>query len=103
MSGVHHTGAVAGRQGLAQFGMDRATVASLIGEPVARSSDDSRWIYGPSWVHFECGRLADWYSSPLRPLRIAARAPAPAAAWPRRATPCPPAVPAGGDHLRGEA
>ncbi|MBJ6978228.1 J domain-containing protein [Luteimonas sp. MC1895] len=92
-------------QGLAQFGMDRATVATLIGEPVARSSDDSRWIYGPSWVRFECGRLADWYSSPLRPLRIAARTPVALADRPRhrRAAACPPAAVAGSDRVYREA
>ena len=90
---------------LAQLGMDRATVAALLGEPVARSSDDSRWIYGPSWVRFECGRLAAWYSSPLRPLRIAERAPATLAGQPRvrRPAPCPPPRLAGGDRVRGDA
>ena len=92
-------------QGLAQAGMDRATVATLIGEPVARSSDDSRWIYGPSWVRFECGRLADWYSSPLRPLPIAARTPEALADRPRhrRAAACPPAAVAGRFRVHGEA
>ena len=91
-------------RGMARFGMDRATVAMLIGEPVARSADDSRWIYGPSWVRFECGRLADWYSSPLRPLSIAARTPEALAASPyrRRTGVCPPAAVAG-DRLRGGA
>lgn len=51
-----------------QLGMDRATVARLLGEPVARDDADARWIYGPSWLRFECGRLADWYGSRLRPL-----------------------------------
>jgi len=58
-----------------RLGMDRHTVAALIGEPVSRSTDDSQWIYGPSWLRFECGRLADWYSSPLQPLRVGSRTP----------------------------
>lgn len=92
-------------QAMAQSGMDRATVAMLIGEPVARSSDDSRWIYGPSWVRFECGRLADWYSSPLRPLRIAARPPVALADRPRhrRVAACPPAAVAGRDRAHRES
>ena len=60
-----------------QLGMDRDTVALLLGEPVARDADDNRWIYGPSWLRFECGRLADWYSSPLHPLRVESRRPRP--------------------------
>ena len=60
-----------------QLGMDPATVARLMGEPVARDGDDLHWVYGPSWLRFECGRLVDWYSSPLRPLRVQARRPAP--------------------------
>jgi hypothetical protein len=53
--------------------MDRRTVATVLGEPVARDGDDARWMYGPSWVSFECDRLADWYSSPLRPLAVGPR------------------------------
>ncbi|MGY0611388.1 MULTISPECIES: hypothetical protein [unclassified Luteimonas] len=60
----------------AQLGMDRRTVAALMGEPVARDADDAHWIYGPSWLHFECDRLADWYSSPLRPLQVGSPRPA---------------------------
>lgn len=61
---------------MARQGMDRRTVAQLLGEPVARDISDSFWVYGPSWVRFECGRLADWYSSPLHPLRVASQQPA---------------------------
>lgn len=61
----------------AQLGMDRRTVVTLMGEPVARDAGDAHWIYGPSWMHFECDRLADWYSSPLRPLRVGSPRPAP--------------------------
>lgn len=62
-------------RGNAQLGMDRPTVAELLGEPVARDAANLRWVYGPSWLRFECGRLVDWYSSPLRPLRVEARRP----------------------------
>lgn len=58
-----------------RLGMDRHTVIALIGEPMSRDAGDSHWIYGPSWLRFECSRLVDWYSSPLRPLRVATRTP----------------------------
>lgn len=58
-----------------RLGMDRHTVAALIGDPVSRDTDDSQWVYGPSWLRFECGRLVDWYSSPLQPLRVGSRTP----------------------------
>lgn len=67
----------AATRGRVQLGMDRDTVAMLIGEPVARDADNLRWIYGPSWLQFECGRLVDWYSSPLHPLRVGSRRPTP--------------------------
>ncbi len=83
--------AMPGARELAQLGMDRDAVASVLGEPVARDGSDSRWIYGPSWVRFDCGRLADWYSSPLRPLRVASQQPRAATAGARvtRARSCP--------------
>lgn len=58
-----------------QLGMDHDAVIALIGEPVSRSAGDAHWLYGPSWLRFECGRVSDWYSSPLRPLRVATRTP----------------------------
>lgn len=61
--------------GHVQLGMDRGTVARLLGEPVARDGTDRHWVYGPSWLLFECDRLVDWYSSPLRPLRVGSRRP----------------------------
>ncbi|MBB1472365.1 MULTISPECIES: hypothetical protein [unclassified Luteimonas] len=78
-----------------QPGMDRRTVTALLGEPVARDASDSHWVYGPSWVYFECGRLSDWYSAPLYPLPVATQRPQPeakgaagrAAAAPPRACP----------------
>lgn len=50
-------------------GMSKAEVERLLGSPVFRS--DGRWEYGPSSVHFAHGRVAGWYSSPLRPLPVA--------------------------------
>lgn len=50
-------------------GMRSREVTSLLGDPVSRELGGVHWEYGPSWVRFECGRVVDWYSSPLRPLR----------------------------------
>ena len=77
-------------RGHVQLGMDRDTVAGFLGEPVARDAADLRWVYGPSWLRFECGRLVDWYSSPLRPLRVDARRPTAEdrALHASRSTPC---------------
>lgn len=50
-------------------GMHAGEVVSILGDPVSRELGDTHWEYGPSWVRFECGRVVDWYSSPLNPLR----------------------------------
>lgn len=50
-------------------------VIDIAGQPVLIEGD--RWLYGPSWVRFECLEVADWYSSPLRPLGAATARPAP--------------------------
>jgi hypothetical protein len=50
-------------------GMDRDTVRDILGEPLDMQA--LRWEYGPSWVDFDCDRVVDWYSSPLRPLPVA--------------------------------
>lgn len=55
------------RKGL-QVGMPQRVVLEVIGAPVTREVD--RWMYGPSWIRFEQGRVAEWYSSPLHPLRV---------------------------------
>lgn len=57
------------------FGMPMREVLVLEGEPLIRS--ESRWEYGPSWISFEKGKVSDWYSSPLRPLRQASQKPPP--------------------------
>lgn len=55
-------------------GMDRNAVRDILGDPLDMHA--MRWHYGPSWVDFRCDRVADWYSSPLRPLPVASeRAP----------------------------
>ena len=56
-----------------RLGMHRDAVVALEGQPL--STNGPQWDYGPSWVSFRCGRVADWYSSPLRPLRTASTHP----------------------------
>lgn len=57
-----------------RVGMLAADVLRIEGEPVSRN--DYRWDYGPSWIGFDRGKVRDWYSSPLRALRVA-KQPAP--------------------------
>ncbi|MEP7041521.1 MAG: DnaJ domain-containing protein [Dokdonella sp.] len=57
------------------FGMLKRDVLALQGEPLIRGDD--RWEYGPSWISFDKGKVSDWYSSPLRPLRHASQNPPP--------------------------
>jgi len=52
-----------------KMGSDRAQVRQLQGAPF-NDDDDAHWSYGPSWIEFRCGRVSDWYSSPLHPLRV---------------------------------
>ncbi|HEY6894082.1 MAG TPA: J domain-containing protein [Rhodanobacteraceae bacterium] len=51
-----------------RVGMESERVAEIEGEPVTTTKD--RWEYGPSWIAFHCGEVLDWYSSPLRPLKV---------------------------------
>lgn len=60
-----------------EVGMDAGAVVAIQGEPMR--SSDVEWTYGPSWLRFEDGKLVDWYSSPLRPLRTASPTPPPVA------------------------
>ena len=53
-------------------------VRASLGAPITRSGE--RWEYGPSWIQFRDDVVIDWYSSPLRPLTVAA----PAAPNPRQ-------------------
>jgi hypothetical protein len=56
-----------------EIGMDAESVREIQGEPMQR--DGTEWIYGPSWLRFERGRLVDWYSSPLHALKTATSSP----------------------------
>ena len=70
-------------------------VARLLGEPVGRDEYSERWIYGPSWVEFECNRVVDWYSSRLKPLPVDVARPEHALANQhdkRRGDHCPPSL-----------
>jgi hypothetical protein len=58
-----------------EIGLSVEEVESIEDAPVMRS--DVRWDYGPSWIAFEKGKVVDWYSSPLQPLRRATIRPAP--------------------------
>lgn len=49
-------------------GMPKRAVLAEVGEPFVR--EEERWSYGPSWIRFEDGRVVEWYSSPLHPLRV---------------------------------
>ncbi len=60
-----------------RLGMRMRDVLDVEKEPITRGED--RWDYGPSWIAFERGRVTDWYSSPLRPLRYATTHPKPGA------------------------
>ncbi len=56
-------------------GMTPDEVLALHGEPLGWDSDNTQWLYGPSWIRFRCARVVDWYSSPLKPLKAAASKP----------------------------
>ena len=58
-----------------KIGMEADKVLAIQGEPVSR--DEGRWDYGPSWIAFDQGKVTDWYSSTLRPLKYATRHPPP--------------------------
>ena len=58
---------------LLAIGMDGKQVRRIQGEPF--NSHEQRWEYGPSWILFDCGKVVDWYSSPLHPLRVRSASP----------------------------
>lgn len=62
---------------LVELGMEPGTVTELAGPPIVDTSNGEHWVYGPSWVRFECGQVVDWYSSPLHPLPVAQPRPTP--------------------------
>ena len=51
-----------------QLGMAADAVRALEGPPLLATPE--RWDYGPSWIDFDRGKVSDWYSSPLRPLKV---------------------------------
>ncbi|MGA9422435.1 MAG: J domain-containing protein [Rhodanobacteraceae bacterium] len=55
------------------IGMDKPTVRRIEGAPL--SADSAHWDYGPSWIDFDDAGVSNWYSSRLRPLRVANRRP----------------------------
>jgi hypothetical protein len=61
------------------LGASAQQVRALHGDPV--SGWEQRWEYGPSWVAFRCGVVIDWYSSPLRPLRVETERPPATTQW----------------------
>jgi len=55
-------------------GMDEASALAIQGQPLLVR--DGRWHYGPSWLQFERGRLVDWRSDPVFPLKTSTATPA---------------------------
>jgi hypothetical protein len=76
-----------------QLGMTPAQVLESQGQPLA--AEGFRWLYGPSWIGFECDQVVDWYSSALRPLHVQHERPSPsdASAAAVRRRHCPPTPP----------
>lgn len=56
-----------------RLGMDVDAVRKIEGRPLMANAE--RWDYGPSWIQFDHGRVSDWYSSKLRPLKVAGARP----------------------------
>jgi len=62
------------------LGMSPQDVRAIQGEPL--STGDEHWDYGPSWIAFKCGKVSDWYSSRLGPLRASTPHPSPSDVMP---------------------
>jgi hypothetical protein len=56
-----------------ELGTPARRVRALQGAPLG--GWEQHWDYGPSWVEFRCGVVTGWYSSPLRPLKVATSGP----------------------------
>jgi len=59
-----------------EIGASMDDVRALEGRPLMESAQ--RWDYGPSWIEFNDGKVSDWYSSRLHPLKVAGARPPPA-------------------------
>jgi len=68
-TGAFSSGAVPGVPAMVDLGMSVDEVLAIEGEPISKSR--TLWEYGPSWIGFECDVVTDWYSSPMRPLKVA--------------------------------
>ena len=75
--GAANTHAAPRSRATVDLGMNADEVIGIEGEPISRSQ--SLWEYGPSWIGFECNVVTDWYSSPMRPLKVATQHPLPQA------------------------
>lgn len=60
-----------------EVGMPSADVLASLGAPTDTAQGGRQWHYGPSWILTACGRVHDWYSSPLKPLGASRREPDP--------------------------
>jgi hypothetical protein len=80
-SAAHSSGALATLHAtrIIALGATAQQVREIHGDPV--SGWEQRWEYGPSWVAFRCGVVVDWYSSPLRPLKVASEYPSASTEW----------------------
>jgi DnaJ-class molecular chaperone with C-terminal Zn finger domain len=58
-----------------RLGMDTDAVRAIEGDPELFGGD--LWEYGSSWIRFTNGKVADWYSSPLHPLKATTTRPMP--------------------------
>lgn len=76
---VPHAGPATPIVGIVDLGVSAQQVRDILGEPV--SGWEQRWEYGPSWVAFRCGVVIDWYSSTLRPLKVASERPPATTKW----------------------
>ncbi len=61
-----------------EVGVSADDVLAIEGRPLMENAQ--RWDYGPSWIAFTDGKVSDWYSSRLRPLKVARARPPPATA-----------------------
>lgn len=74
-------GEVVTATGWIELGMEARRVLAIQGPPL--NAYERRWDYGPSWIGFQCGKVVDWYSSPLRPLRVGSESPVGDPGWAR--------------------